>query len=232
MALPRYGNWGGPEYSAGHDCPTGQKLTAEDLKVPGKDLMDRLFKQHDIDYEQAEELGKVSKLAEKLAILKADQDLVDGLKALDKNDPNTFENPIVGMNYYRQALPAFIAKIGYDKINVLSSLNILSIAGMVGQGFDMAQRFFPVRCDPLTLDLDGDGIETIALNATSPILFDHDGDGIKTGTGWVKGDDGFLALDRDGNGTIDSGRELFGDSTPLFDTEGHEIGKAEDGFDA
>ncbi|MRU27428.1 bacteriocin, partial [Xylella fastidiosa subsp. multiplex] len=43
--------------------------------------------------------------------------------------------------------------------------------------------------DPLVLDLDGDGIETVA--AGKPILFDHDGDGIKHARGWVKPDDGF-----------------------------------------
>lgn len=49
--------------------------------------------------------------------------------------------------------------------------------------FDPAQRSVPIRRDPLTLDLDGDGIETVALSATNPVLFDHDGDGLKTGTG-------------------------------------------------
>jgi hypothetical protein len=72
----------------------------------------------------------------------------------------------------------------------------------------------------------------IPFDPEHPILFDHTGDGLKTGTGWISPDDGFLALDRDSNGTIDSGRELFGDSTPLFDEEGHEIGLAEDGFEA
>jgi hypothetical protein len=66
--------------------------------------------------------------------------------------------------------------------------------------------------DPLAIDLDGDGIETLA-NGTQPVLFDHNGDGIKTGTGWLTGDDAWLVLDRDGNGTIDSGKELFGVDT-------------------
>lgn len=78
--------------------------------------------------------------------------------------------------------------------------------------FDSAQRILPRR-DPLILDLDGDGLETVGVAAG--VLFDHDGDGVRSGTGWVSGDDGFLVLDRNGNGQIDNGRELFGDSTPL-----------------
>ncbi len=69
--------------------------------------------------------------------------------------------------------------------------------------------------DPLALDLDGDGIETSGVNASSHVLFDHDGDGVRQGTGWLKGDDGWLVLDRDGNGRIDRGCELFGSDTEL-----------------
>ena len=65
------------------------------------------------------------------------------------------------------------------------------------------------------LDLDGDGIETVGISPGAPILFDHDADGSRTGTGWVKSDDGLLVLDVNGNGVIDSGRELFGDNTRL-----------------
>ena len=42
---------------------------------------------------------------------------------------------------------------------------------------------------------------------------DHNADGIKMATGWISADDGIVVMDRDGNGTIDSGRELFGDNT-------------------
>ncbi|MGY8870596.1 MAG: calcium-binding protein, partial [Pseudomonadales bacterium] len=68
-----------------------------------------------------------------------------------------------------------------------------------------------LRTEPLVLDLDGDGIETIAADGS--ILFDYDGDGVKNGTGWVSADDGMLVLDRNGNGSIDNGSELFGDNT-------------------
>jgi VCBS repeat-containing protein len=69
--------------------------------------------------------------------------------------------------------------------------------------------------DPLALDLDRDGIETTAVNGSSGVLFDHNNDGIKTATGWIKGDDGLLVRDLNENGLIDSGAELFGDSTRL-----------------
>ncbi|KQP08990.1 hypothetical protein ASF45_07920 [Pseudorhodoferax sp. Leaf265] len=69
--------------------------------------------------------------------------------------------------------------------------------------------------DPLILDLDGDGLEITPLSAG--ILFDANGDAIKTGTAWAGADDGLLVWDRNANGQIDSGRELFGDETLLAD---------------
>ena len=69
--------------------------------------------------------------------------------------------------------------------------------------------------DPLVLDLDGDGIETLAETGSKGVLFDHNGDGIKTATGWVSKDDGLLVWDRNNDGIINSGLELFGDNTRL-----------------
>ena len=83
----------------------------------------------------------------------------------------------------------------------------------------------PAQRALLALDLDGDGIET--RGADGRVLFDHDGDGIKNGTGWVRSDDGLLVLDRNSNGTIDNGGELFGVDTTKSDGK-----KATDGFDA
>jgi len=120
------------------------------------------------------------------------------------------------------SLPSIYGIEGWDSVEINPATN---------NAFDAAQRFVPKK-DPLTLDLNNNGIETTAPNLANPILFDHEGDGIKTGTGWIAPSDGFLALDRDGNGTIDSGKELFGDSTPIFDADGTVTGKARDGFDA
>ena len=89
----------------------------------------------------------------------------------------------------------------------------------------------PIRRDPLAIDLDGNGIDTVGITAT-PILFDHNADGIRIGTGWVKANDAWVVLDRDGNGSIDSGRELFGVDTLLSGTPGVDAVYATTGFQA
>jgi hypothetical protein len=67
--------------------------------------------------------------------------------------------------------------------------------------------------DPLVLDLDGDGLEITPLKVG--VMFDADGDTVKNASAWIGADDGLLVRDIDGNGVIDSGRELFGDNTRL-----------------
>ncbi|MBK7003297.1 MAG: hypothetical protein IPH35_26275 [Rhodoferax sp.] len=85
--------------------------------------------------------------------------------------------------------------------------------------------------DPLILDLDGGGIATSGISVVAPIYFDQDGDGIKTASGWVGAGEALVVRDINGNGQIDSGRELFGDSTIL--TTGAQAGqKASNGFAA
>ncbi|CAN7688252.1 tandem-95 repeat protein [Mesorhizobium sp. LjRoot246] len=71
-----------------------------------------------------------------------------------------------------------------------------------------ALRWLPVD-DPLVLDLDGDGIETVS-QSQSGVHFDLDGDYFAERTGWIGSDDGFLVVDRNGNGRIDDVSEMFG----------------------
>ena len=73
-------------------------------------------------------------------------------------------------------------------------------------------NFAETLSSPLIFDLDGDGIELTPLEG-STVLFDLTADGFAERTGWVQPDDGFLALDRNGNGLIDDGSELFGSPT-------------------
>ena len=65
------------------------------------------------------------------------------------------------------------------------------------------------QSDPITLDLDGDGIELTHYNQGAQ--FDITGKNPAAKTAFVTGGDAFLALDRDNDGAITSGKELFGD---------------------
>ncbi|PTQ88478.1 Ca2+-binding RTX toxin-like protein [Nitrosomonas nitrosa] len=116
-----------------------------------------------------------------------------------------------------------MSRLGSILMRELGELTAVSNA--VNNLYLQFKNWIPPRTDPLVLDLDKDGIETVGISGS--IVFDHDGDGIKTGTGWVSSDDGFLVLDRNGNGTIDTGAELFGVDTLKSDGL-----LAKDGFDA
>jgi hypothetical protein len=65
----------------------------------------------------------------------------------------------------------------------------------------------------LTLIVSGDGFAL--TSPTDGVAFDINGDGIVEQLSWVAadGDDAWVGMDRDGNGKIDSGRELFGNFT-------------------
>jgi hypothetical protein len=68
---------------------------------------------------------------------------------------------------------------------------------------------------PLVLDLDGNGVRTLSIAAG--VQFDIRGDGKAVNTGWVDAHDGLLALDRNNDGVINDGGELFGSATTLAD---------------
>lgn len=67
---------------------------------------------------------------------------------------------------------------------------------------------------PILVDMLGDGFNL--TDANNGVNFDLDSNGIAERIGWTHSgsDDAFLALDRNGDGRIDSGLELFGDLTP------------------
>jgi pimeloyl-ACP methyl ester carboxylesterase len=123
-----------------------------------------------------------------------------------------------------------------------------SLGEMIDKGIELSPQYFPWQLlsdgmkqmikivnqlftqakpsvSPIILDLDGDGVET--TNVKDGAYFDHDGNGFAEQTGWAASDDGLLVMDRNNDGIINDGRELFGSETILSDGS-----KASNGFEA
>jgi Ca2+-binding RTX toxin-like protein len=129
--------------------------------------------------------------------------------------------------------PAFSAKTWFGVSDPFFSFSLSGSLSELDDDFDIDDVTFPGtievgRCfvppdldpdpykglpsSPLVIDLDGDGVELISLDA-SQAFFDLGTDGYRERTGWVDADDGLLVWDRDQDGKIENGSEVFGDQT-------------------
>ena len=86
-----------------------------------------------------------------------------------------------------------------NNVTTLAQLNLIGAADII---------VYNNATDPIILDLAGDGY---AFGASA--LFDMNADGVVDRVTWNSSNDGILAVDLDGNGTIDNGTEIF---TPGF----------------
>jgi protocatechuate 3,4-dioxygenase beta subunit len=89
-----------------------------------------------------------------------------------------------------------------DLTNVTKTDTITLTSGKNDMSWDAA-------ITPIAIDLNGDGIHTIAREDMTG-SFDLLGTGKAIQSGWLSKNDGFLAIDSNGNGQIDDISELFG----------------------
>ncbi|WP_299086275.1 calcium-binding protein, partial [uncultured Campylobacter sp.] len=142
-------------------------------------------------------------------------------------DPNRWENA-------KDTLPYLVEQFNHTLRNAINS---------IGQFLGSIFNF--LIYDPLALDLNGDGkigINPVSITASDKksgsnnnesggAYFDHNGDGVSHKSSWISKEDGILAYDRNGNGKIDDGSELFGNFTQIKDKDGNQR-LAKDGYEA
>lgn len=107
--------------------------------------------------------------------------------------------------------PAELAdRAANDESNGLTSEQRQELSNLRDQAQLFAFEAYTAMYDPLVIDLDGDGIETVSADDGTANFNLFTEDGLSARHGWVGEDDGLLAFDRNGDGVINDIGELFG----------------------
>lgn len=234
MIVPTYGSYGGPGWTGGqrYNPPS---LTDPIWNVRPKDSLDTVFRTHDRTYFEIGQTYTPGSREWHIATIEADVEMMRSMWGIDSKDLS-----VGGETYRSAAHTLFSLKIRYhlgqideDSLRELGIEDWGFIEDLMSDkfkdGLDDFDRLFdsplddlfdiledrwqeslrPNR-DPLILDLGAQGIKLKSMTE-SGVWFDMDNDGAKERTGWLTKEDGFLAIDANGNGRIDNVGELIGD---------------------
>jgi len=151
-------------------------------------------------------------------------DVIDHFMELKKTDPER------AIAEYKKLMEDIEGAKGYLEEEDIETLEKLAeeiekaIPDIAGDEYDNSTEVQPPR-DPLIIDLGGDGFSLKQVG--DGVHFDLDKNGFAEKTGWAAPSEGFLAIDKNKNGFIDDGGELFGDQYVKADGT-----TAASGFDA
>jgi hypothetical protein len=148
-----------------------------------------------------------------VAALKTDQ-----VQALSTNQVKSLETRDVAKLTTNQ-----VANLTTDQIVALTTDQITALTGAQAMALttdqkgvlSTAQTVSLTVGSPIILDLNGNGVTTQSID--NGVKFDVFGVDHKVNTGWVAGGDGLLVMDRNHDGTVNGGTELFGEGTTLAD---------------
>ncbi len=163
-----------------------------------------------------------------LALLDDDSNggyLIDGLNLNDvivvtgasNYERLEIENPLVpepdidGLNGESIDIGQFAFSRETTNIPAVTMAYDLSLSDSDGDSVEMEDAInitLTAPTSPVVLDLDGDGLEFVAMDGKSGNGFDFDGDGIKEMSAWIGPDDGFLAYDSNGDNIVNDKWEL------------------------
>jgi hypothetical protein len=119
----------------------------------------------------------------------------------------------------------YVAALTTAQLTALTSAQICALTSSQKNALTTAQFQALKPSTPIILDLNDDGVKTLSVSAG--VKFDMFAEGKNVNTGWVSSGDGLLVMDRNHDGQINDGSELFGSSTTLSNGQ-----KAADGYSA
>lgn len=130
------------------------------------------------------------------------------LAGIDLNELRNYQGQLNMMQSRTSTLFAEVDKIAGIDINVNYEISDYEIE-LNKQKIEEAES--SKKYDPLVIDLNKNG--KYSVNTENGVYFDYSGDGFAEKTAWIEEGDGMLVFDRNNNGVIDDGSELFGDKT-------------------